>query len=69
MLRKLTGNLISALTVYAAGTDLFLLTNYSGLDPIGNATSSAVGGTGGVGFDMLSIGSPRGFSCGLNVTF
>lgn len=69
LLRKLTGNLISALTVYAAGTDLFLLTNYSGLDPIGNATSSAVGGTGGVGFDMLSIGSPRGFSCGLNVTF
>ena len=69
LLHKLTGNLISALTVYAAGTDLFLLTNYSGLDPIGNATSSAVGGTGGVGFDMLSIGSPRGFSCGLNVTF
>ena len=69
VLNNISGNLISALTVYVSGNDLFLLTNYSGLDPIGNATSSAVGGTGGVGFDMLSIGAPRGFSCGLNITF
>jgi TonB-linked SusC/RagA family outer membrane protein len=69
MINKISGNTVSALTVYVAGNDLFLLTNYSGIDPVGNATSSAVGGTGGVGFDMLSIGAPRGFSCGLNITF
>jgi len=69
LLSKLSRNLVSALTVYAAGTDLFILTNYSGIDPAGNGTSSAVGGTGGVGFDMLSIGAPRGISCGLNITF
>ncbi len=69
LINNISGNLISALTVYVSGNDLFLLTNYSGIDPIGNATSSAVGGTGGVGFDMLSIGAPRGFSCGLNITF
>lgn len=69
LINKITGNIVSALSVYLAGNDLFLLTNYSGIDPVGNATSSAVGGTGGVGFDMLSIGAPRGYSCGLNITF
>ena len=69
LLSRLSGNLVSALSIYAAGTDLFVLTNYSGIDPAGNGTSSAVGGTGGVGFDMLSIGAPRGLSCGLNITF
>jgi len=69
LINKISGNLVSAFSVYLSGNDLFLLTNYSGIDPVGNATSSAVGGTGGVGFDMLSIGAPRGFSCGLNITF
>jgi ferric enterobactin receptor len=69
LLSKLTGNMVSALSVYAAGTDLFVLTNYSGIDVSGNGTSSAVGGTGGVGFDMLSLGAPRGLACGLNITF
>jgi TonB-linked SusC/RagA family outer membrane protein len=69
LISKLTGNLISACSLFAAGSDLFVLTNYSGLDPVGNATSSAVGGTGGVGFDMLSTGAPRGYSFGLNITF
>lgn len=69
LIKKLTGELVSSLSLYASGNDLFLLTNYSGLDPVGNATSSAVGGTGGVGFDMLSIGAPRGFAFGLNITF
>jgi TonB-linked SusC/RagA family outer membrane protein len=69
LISRLTSNIVSAFSVFVAGTDLFLLTNYSGMDPVGNATSSAVGGTGGVGFDMLSIGAPRGYSCGLNITF
>jgi TonB-linked SusC/RagA family outer membrane protein len=69
LISRLTGNIVSAFSVFVAGTDLFLLTNYSGMDPVGNATSSAVGGTGGVGFDMLSIGAPRGYSVGLNITF
>ena len=69
LLSRLTNNIVSSFSLFVAGTDLFLLTNYSGMDPVGNATSSAVGGTGGVGFDMLSIGAPRGYSIGLNITF
>ncbi len=69
LVSSLTGNIVSAFSIYVGGSDLFLLTNYSGIDPVGNATSSAVGGTGGVGMDMLSIGAPRGYSCGLNITF
>jgi TonB-linked SusC/RagA family outer membrane protein len=69
LLSKLTNNLVSGCQFFVAGSDLYVFTNYSGIDPVGNATSSAVGGTGGVGFDMLSIGAPRGYSCGLNITF
>jgi hypothetical protein len=69
IVKRLTKNIVSAFSLFVAGDDLFLITNYSGMDPIGNATSSAVGGTGGVGFDMLSIGAPRRYSCGLNITF
>lgn len=68
-LERNTKGLISAASIFAAGTDLFVLTNYSGIDVVGNSNSAALGGTGGVGFDMMSIAAPRGLSFGLNVTF
>jgi hypothetical protein len=54
-------------SVYVRGTDLFLITNYSGLDPIGN--TAAVGGTGGIGIDYGNFPVPRGLSFGVKVGF
>jgi TonB-linked SusC/RagA family outer membrane protein len=64
-----TKKLISAATIYVSGSDLFILTNYSGIDVVGNSNSAALGGTGGTGFDMMSIAAPRRISFGLSVTF
>ncbi|MPN42354.1 hypothetical protein SDC9_189911 [bioreactor metagenome] len=61
--------MVTAASVFAAGTDLFVLTNYSGIDVVGNSNSASLGGTGGVGFDMMSIAAPRGISFGVNLTF
>ncbi len=61
--------LISSVSLYTAGTDLFVWTNYSGIDVVGNSNSAALGGTGGVGQDMMQIAAPRGISFGINVTF
>ena len=56
-------------SVFVTGTDLFLFTNYSGLDPIVNGNSAAVGGSGGAGIDYGNFPIPRGFSFGLKVGF
>ncbi|MEZ4457037.1 MAG: SusC/RagA family TonB-linked outer membrane protein [Gemmatimonadales bacterium] len=50
-------------------TDLFLLTNYSGLDPIVNGNTAAVGGSSAAGIDYGNFPMPRGFSFGLRVRF
>ena len=53
--------------VFITGTDLFLFTNYSGLDPISNGTSASVGGSGGVGIDYGNFPIPRGLNFGLRL--
>ena len=68
-LEKISNGIVSAASVFATGTDLFVLTNYSGIDVVGNSNSASLGGTGGVGFDMMSIAAPRGLSFGVNITF
>jgi hypothetical protein len=55
-------------SVFITGTDLFLLTNYTGLDPIVNGNSAAVGGSGGAGIDYGNFPTPRGLSFGLRLT-
>jgi TonB-linked SusC/RagA family outer membrane protein len=55
--------------VFVTGTDLYLLTNYSGLDPVGSATSLATGGSGGYGFDYGNLPMPMGLNFGINVGF
>jgi TonB-linked SusC/RagA family outer membrane protein len=62
-------NILSQASVFVAGNDLFVATNYSGIDAVGNTMSAAGGGTGGEGIDVWALPSPRGFSLGLNVTF
>lgn len=54
---------------YVTGTDLLLFTNYSGLDPIVNGNSAAVGGSGGVGIDFGNFPMPRGFAFGLKMGY
>jgi TonB-linked SusC/RagA family outer membrane protein len=68
-LERVSKGVLSAASVFATGTDLFVLTNYSGIDVVGNSNSAALGGTGGVGFDMMAIAAPRGLSFGVNITF
>ncbi|MCL1973642.1 MAG: SusC/RagA family TonB-linked outer membrane protein [Bacteroidetes bacterium] len=64
-----TRNLLSAANVWVATNDLFVLTNYSGIDAVGNITSASAGGTGGAGFDYWGLPAPRRFSVGISLTF
>jgi TonB-linked SusC/RagA family outer membrane protein len=56
-------------SVFVTGTDLFLITNYTGLDPIVNGNDAAVGGSGGVGIDYGNFPIPRGVNFGLRLAF
>jgi TonB-linked SusC/RagA family outer membrane protein len=54
-------------SVYVTGTDLFLFTNYSGMDPIVSGNTAAVGGSGGAGIDFGNFPMPRGFNFGFRM--
>jgi TonB-linked SusC/RagA family outer membrane protein len=54
-------------SVYVTGTDLWMKTNYTGLDPLTNGNSAAVGGSGGAGIDYGNLPVPRGFNFGIRV--
>jgi TonB-linked SusC/RagA family outer membrane protein len=56
-------------SVFVTGLDLFLLTNYSGMDPIVNGNTAAVGGSGGAGIDYGNFPIPRGINVGLRLGF
>ena len=56
-------------SVFLTGTDLLLFTNYSGLDPIVNGNTAAVGGSGAVGVDYGNFPIPRGLNFGLRTAF
>lgn len=56
-------------SAYVTATDLFLLTNYSGLDPIVNGNTAAVGGSSGVGIDFGNFAIPRSINFGFKVGF
>ncbi len=62
-------DVIKTASIFLTGTDLFLLTNYSGLDPVGNGNSAAVGGAGGTGLDYGNFPLPRGMNIGVRVGF
>ena len=69
ILKKAFSGLISNANVYVCGNDLVTWTNYSGIDAVGNTVSAAAGGTGGEGYDVWGLPSPRGISFGLSLTF
>jgi len=66
----LPGQLLKArdASVFVRGTDLFLFTNYSGLDPVVNGNTAAVGGSGAAGIDYGNFPIPRGLNFGLRLT-
>jgi len=68
---ELPGRFLKARTasVYLTGTDLFVITNYTGLDPIINGNTAAVGGSGAVGIDFGNFPMPRGVNFGISVGF
>lgn len=56
-------------SVYVTGTELFLITNYSGADPIVNGNTAATGGAGGIGIDYGNFPMPVGINFGVRVGF
>lgn len=64
-----TQKAIKEINLFVNGTDLFLITNYTGADPYVSTTSPATGGAGGFGMDFGKTALPRTFSAGLSVTF
>jgi hypothetical protein len=56
-------------SVFLTATDLLLVTNYSGLDPIVNGNTAAVGGSGAAGIDLGNFPMPRGINFGVRVGF
>lgn len=57
-----------AASVFVTGTDLFLITNYTGADPEVNGTNSSTYGSGAAGFDYGTLPTPRTISFGVKVT-
>ena len=66
---QLPARILSNASVFLTATDLFLLTNYSGLDPIGSATTVATGGSGSAGIDYGGFPLPRGIAFGTKMRF
>ncbi len=66
--RVLAGQrIISDISVFATGTDLLLITNYSGVDPDSNGNTPGVGGLGGYGIDFGNMGRPAGINFGIRL--
>ncbi|HKO16728.1 MAG TPA: SusC/RagA family TonB-linked outer membrane protein [Gemmatimonadaceae bacterium] len=61
--------ILSNASVFVTATDLFMLTNYTGLDPLGSASNPNTGGSGSVGIDYGNFGIPRVISVGAKVRF
>lgn len=62
-------NVIKGLTATLTGTNLWLLTNYKGMDPETSAAGSGVVGSSSVGIDFNGVPSTAGVAFGLNLKF
>jgi outer membrane receptor protein involved in Fe transport len=67
ILRKL--KVVKNLTATVTGTNLFVWTNYKGLDPETSAAGSGIVGPTSVGIDYCGVPALAGVSFGLNLTF
>jgi len=64
---QLPASFARSASIYVTGTDLWMKTNYTGLDPLTNGNSAAVGGSGGAGIDFGNLPVPRGFNFGIRL--
>ncbi|RLD50435.1 MAG: hypothetical protein DRI94_08625, partial [Bacteroidetes bacterium] len=60
---------ISKLQFNVTGRNLFILTNYSGVDPEINTIGAAVMGTGSIGIDNLGTPSTKGIDFSIRLSF
>jgi TonB-linked SusC/RagA family outer membrane protein len=65
----LPDRMLNGARLFVTATDLALWTNYSGLDPIVNGNTAAVGGSGAAGIDYGNFPMPRGINLGVKVGF
>lgn len=62
--------LIKAASVFVTATDLFIITNYSGVDPSSNGNNTSTrAGFGGIGFDFGNLATPVGINFGIKLQF
>ncbi len=61
--------IFSAASAFVTGTDLFIITNYSGVDPAANGNTPATGGVGGFAIDLGNTPTPVGINTGIRVSF
>lgn len=59
---------VKSASIFVTGTDLFLITNYKGLDPVVSGNTAAVGGSGAQGIDYGNFPIPVGLNFGVKVT-
>ncbi len=56
-------------SVFITGTDLWIKTNYTGLDPTANSSTAASAGSSAIGMDYGNFSTPKSMSFGLKVGF
>ena len=64
---ELPQSFVNRASVFVTATDLVLITNYSGMDPIVNGNTAAVGGSGAAGIDFGNFPVPKGINFGIRV--
>jgi hypothetical protein len=62
-------DLIKDLALTVSGNNLWLLTNYKGMDPETSVAGSGVVGSSSAGIDYCGVPATAGISVGINVTF
>ena len=60
---------IKGVSFNANATNLFLITNYTGMDPETSAAGAGVIGSGSVGVDYAGVPNTKGFTFGVNLKF
>lgn len=63
------GRFIKGLSASVAGYNLWLWTNYKGMDPEVSVSGSGTGGSGSMGIDYCGVPATRNITFGLNATF
>ena len=67
LLNKL--NFLQSGSVFVTATDLFIITNYSGVDPATNGNTPSTGGVGSFAIDYGSTATPIGINFGIRTAF